>query len=72
MRRKAIKIAAAALALVMALSLAGCQGTDPGEREEGEYQVIELTMAVNGTDTRSTRASATTSPSSSRSAPAAT
>ena len=52
MRRKAIKIAAAALALVMALSLAGCQGTDPGEREEGEYQVIELTMAVNGTDTQ--------------------
>ena len=28
------------------------RGTDPGEREEGEYQVIELTMAVNGTDTQ--------------------
>ena len=49
MRRNRIRSAGAALAL--ALLLTGCTtGTDPGHRAEGEYQTIELTMAVNGTD----------------------
>ena len=49
MRRNRIRTAGAALAL--ALLLTGCTtGTDPGHRAEGEYQTIELTMAVNGTD----------------------
>ena len=49
MRRNRIRSAGAALAL--ALLLTGCTtGTDSGHRAEGEYQTIELTMAVNGTD----------------------
>ena len=49
MRRNRIRTAGAALAL--SLLLTGCTtGTDPGHRAEGEYQTIELTMAVNGTD----------------------
>lgn len=42
----------ACLALVLVLVLSGCTGQDTPEREEGEYQTIELTMAVNGTDTQ--------------------
>mgnify|MGYP002520642871 FL=1 len=42
-----------ALVLVLLLSLTGCAGSETGaERGEGEYQKIELTMAVNGTDTQ--------------------
>ena len=42
-----------ALALLLALLLSGCAGnTDRLQRQEGDYQVIELTMAVNGTDTQ--------------------
>ena len=52
MRGKAKKLLCAALALAMLFSLSACQGTTPGESEEGEYQTIELTMAVNGTDTQ--------------------
>lgn len=41
------------LALVLVLVLSGCTGgQNAPEREEGEYQTIELTMAVNGTDTQ--------------------
>lgn len=51
MRRNKIRFAGASLAL--ALLLAGCGNTQgTAQREEGEYQVIELTMAVNGTDTQ--------------------
>ena len=52
MRKKILKAACAALALAMALSLAGCQSGPAQGSEEGEYQTIELTMAVNGTDTQ--------------------
>ena len=51
MRRNGIRFTA--VSLTLALLLAGCgntQGTT--QRQEGEYQVIELTMAVNGTDTQ--------------------
>ena len=47
------KRAVFALVLVLLLSLTGCAGSETGtERGEGEYQKIELTMAVNGTDTQ--------------------
>ena len=42
-----------ALVLVLILTLSGCsQGGSEAGRAEGEYQTIELTMAVNGTDTQ--------------------
>ena len=48
---KRIKLAGAALAL--SLLLTGCGGqTATTQQEEGDYQVIELSMAVNGTDTQ--------------------
>ena len=50
MRRKGLKLACLAIALVMLLS--GCSTAVDGDRAEGEYQTIELTMAVNGTDTQ--------------------
>ena len=50
MRRKGLKLSCLALALVIVLT--GCGPGDDGERAEGEYQTIELTMAVNGTDTQ--------------------
>ena len=50
MRRKGLKLACLAMALVMLLS--GCSTAVDGDRAEGEYQTIELTMAVNGTDTQ--------------------
>ena len=51
MRRNGIRFTA--VSLTLALLLAGCGNTQgTAQREEGEYQVIELTMAVNGTDTQ--------------------
>ena len=50
MRRNVLRVACLALALVLVLS--GCQGNTPGDTADGEYQTIELTMAVNGTDTQ--------------------
>ena len=50
MRRKGLKLACLAMALVILLS--GCSTAVDGDRAEGEYQTIELTMAVNGTDTQ--------------------
>ncbi|HIQ86654.1 MAG TPA: DctP family TRAP transporter solute-binding subunit, partial [Candidatus Scatomorpha gallistercoris] len=50
MRRKGLKLACLAMALVMLLS--GCSTAVDDGRAEGEYQTIELTMAVNGTDTQ--------------------
>lgn len=50
MRRNVLKVACLALALVLVLT--GCTGTPSGDTAEGEYQTIELTMAVNGTDTQ--------------------
>ena len=50
MRRKGLKLACLAMALVMLLS--GCSTAVDGDSAEGEYQTIELTMAVNGTDTQ--------------------
>lgn len=44
---------AIALVLVLLLTLSGCsQSTAESGRTEDEYQTIELTMAVNGTDTQ--------------------
>ena len=44
---------AIALVLVLLLTLSGCsRGGSEAGRAEGEYQTIELTMAVNGTDTQ--------------------
>ena len=49
--KRATKIIAFSLALV--LTLCGCsQGATEAGRGENEYQTIELTMAVNGTDTQ--------------------
>lgn len=50
MRRKGLKLSC--LALALALVLTGCGTGSDGEKAEGEYQTIELTMAVNGTDTQ--------------------
>ena len=50
MRRKGLKLSC--LALALALVLTGCGTGGEGEQAEGEYQTIELTMAVNGTDTQ--------------------
>lgn len=50
MRRNVLRVACLALALVLVLS--GCQGNTPGDTADGEYQTIELTMAVNGTTRR--------------------
>ena len=50
MRRKGLKLSC--LALALALVLTGCGTGSDGEKAEGEYQTIELTMAVNGTDNR--------------------
>lgn len=42
-----------AFSLALALTLCGCsQSTTEAGRAENEYQTIELTMAVNGTDTQ--------------------
>ena len=49
--KRITKIIAFLLALI--LTLCGCsQSTSVAERTESEYQTIELTMAVNGTDTQ--------------------
>lgn len=49
--KRVTKIITFSLALV--LTLCGCsQGTAEAGRAENEYQTIELTMAVNGTDTQ--------------------
>lgn len=49
--KRTTKIIAFLLALI--LTLCGCsQSTSVAERTESEYQTIELTMAVNGTDTQ--------------------
>ena len=42
-----------AFSLALVLTLCGCsQSTTDAGRAENEYQTIELTMAVNGTDTQ--------------------
>lgn len=42
-----------AVLLILLLTLTGCSQTGAAtERSDGEYQTIELTMAVNGTDTQ--------------------
>ena len=48
MRRKRIQTIGAILTL--ALLVTGCANSGTEQREDGEYQTIELTMAVNGTD----------------------
>ena len=50
MDMKSKRVRAAGLALACAVLLSGCASTATGPRDEGEYQVIDLTMAVNGTD----------------------
>ena len=48
MRRKRIQTIGAILTL--ALLVTGCANSGTEQREDGKYQTIELTMAVNGTD----------------------
>lgn len=69
-KRKRIQTIAAALTLDLLIT--GCSSdSDTEQREEGEYQTIELTMLSTGRTTRSTPGWRITSPSWWKSVPAA-
>lgn len=48
-------IIAALVGAMLITSLAGCGSKGTNDGESGEYQKINLSMAVNGTERRSTR-----------------
>ena len=52
MKHGKVIIVALLEAALLAASLSGCGSTETSGRGDGEYQKINLSMAVNGTDTQ--------------------